>query len=141
VVACKPASHMQLARATEACRLAVHFSSSRLHAHSFSHSPFVSSTAGSRQNILRIPLCESAGVAEWGNLRNSTTLRQFSENSTHFQAIQRIASVSSRDENGNGNFRISGIVFEILPKFRYKRKRLSKIRKRNRYKKSESETV
>jgi hypothetical protein len=40
----------------------------------------------------------------------------------------------SRDENGNGNFRIPEIVFEILSKFRSKRKRkrLPKIRKRNR---------
>jgi hypothetical protein len=39
-----------------------------------------------------------------------------------------------RDENGKGNFRIPEIVFEVLPKFRskQKRKRLPKIRKRNR---------
>jgi transposase InsO family protein len=39
-----------------------------------------------------------------------------------------------RDENRNGNFRIPEIVFEILPKFRSKRKRkrLPKIWKQNR---------
>jgi hypothetical protein len=39
-----------------------------------------------------------------------------------------------RGENGNGNFRIPRIVFEVLSKFRSKRKRkrLSKIRKQNR---------
>ncbi|PWZ28847.1 hypothetical protein Zm00014a_032203, partial [Zea mays] len=33
----------------------------------------------------------------------------------------------------NGNFWIPGIVFEVLPKFRSKRKRLPKIRKRKRF--------
>jgi hypothetical protein len=43
-------------------------------------------------------------------------------------------AMASRDENRNGNFRIPEIVFEVLPKFRSKRKRkrLPKIRKRNR---------
>jgi hypothetical protein len=41
------------------------------------------------------------------------------------------AEEAGRVENGNGNFRLPGIVFEVLPKFRAKRKRLLKIRKRN----------
>jgi hypothetical protein len=43
----------------------------------------------------------------------------------------------SRDENGNGNFKIPEVIFKVLPKFRSKRKRLLKIQKRNQQKTSE----
>jgi hypothetical protein len=39
----------------------------------------------------------------------------------------------SRGENGNGNFRIPGIIFEVLPKFSSKRKRLPKIQKQKQF--------
>jgi hypothetical protein len=38
-----------------------------------------------------------------------------------FRIIKLYAYSKSRDENGNGNFRIPEIVFEVLPKFRFKR--------------------
>jgi hypothetical protein len=51
------------------------------------------------------------------------------------QDVQELirCSTECRGRNGNGNFRILGIVFEVLPKFRskQKRKRLPKIRKQN----------
>jgi hypothetical protein len=45
----------------------------------------------------------------------------------------RVAMFAARDENGNGNFRIPEIVFEVLAKFRSKRKWkwLPKLQKRN----------
>jgi hypothetical protein len=50
---------------------------------------------------------------------------------------------TTRNENGNSNFRIPGIIFEVLLKFRSKRKgkQLLEMWKRNRWKKSESETI
>jgi hypothetical protein len=50
------------------------------------------------------------------------------------RSIKRLGHIYTlaSGENENGNFRIPGIVFKVLPKFRSKWKRLPKIRKQNR---------